>query len=129
MYLIYIGIKVCCQKYCYGNQEHKHQGCEDAYQGFMQGFLCNLLNPKAIMFILAFFTLIISPSTSWLEQFGFGLEIALIHFIWFSCLALMITHQRVRASLNKIQHYIIKLMGVVLIGFGARIASLSQTIS
>jgi threonine/homoserine/homoserine lactone efflux protein len=81
------------------------------------------------MFILAFFTLIISPSSSWIEQFGFGVEIALIHFIWFSWLALMITHPRVRARLNKIQHYIVKVMGVALIGFGARIATLSHVAS
>lgn len=129
-YLIYIGTKsLLAKNTAMDIKEQTIKESINARQGFMQGFLCNLLNPKAIMFILAFFTLIISPSSSWLEQIGFGVEIALIHFIWFSWLALMITHQRVRARLNKIQHYIIKIMGVVLIGFGARIALLSHVIS
>ena len=78
------------------------------------------------MFILAFFTLIVKPSNSFTAQLGFGFEVAVIHMIWFSGLALMITHQRVKRNLNKIQHYLIKVMGIVLIGFGARIALLSQ---
>lgn len=41
----------------------------------------------------------------------------------------MITHQRIKQSLNKIQYYIVKFMGVVLIGFGARIAFLHQLIT
>lgn len=126
-YLIYIGTKSLLAKHSVVQiKEQTANDTMNAYKGFMQGFLCNLLNPKAIMFILAFFTLIISPSSSWIEQFGFGVEIALIHFIWFSWLALMITHQRVRARLDKMQHYIVKIMGIALIGFGARIASLSH---
>jgi len=129
-YLIYIGSKSLFAKHTAMEiSEQTGNDAANAYQGFIQGFLCNLLNPKAIMFILAFFTLIISPSSSLLGQFAFAMEISLIHFIWFSWLALMITHQRIRARLNRIQHYIIKIMGVALIGFGARIASLSQAAS
>jgi RhtB (resistance to homoserine/threonine) family protein len=129
-YLIYIGIKsLLAKNNDLGINEQTTNDIVNSYQGFQQGLLCNLLNPKAIMFILAFFTLIINPDSSLFEQFAFGIEIALIHFIWFSWLALMITHQRIRTQLNKVQHYIIKIMGVVLIGFGARIATLSQVIS
>ena len=129
-YLIYIGIKSLLAKKSV--TEIKEKTCNttlNIFQAFLQGLLCNLLNPKAIMFILAFFTLIIKPSTSWTTQFGFGMEIALIHLLWFSWLAVMITHQRVKTNLNKVQHYIVKAMGIVLIGFGARIASLSQAIT
>lgn len=129
-YLIYIGIKSLFAKDSVTQlSQQKNNETMSAYQGFMQGFLCNLLNPKAIMFILAFFTLIISPSSSWMQQFGFGVEIALIHFVWFTCLAVMITHETVRERLNRIQHYVIKVMGIALIGFGARIASLSHVVS
>jgi RhtB (resistance to homoserine/threonine) family protein len=129
-YLIYIGIKSLLAKR--KAAEINEQITIDSLnirQAFLQGLLCNLLNPKAIMFILAFFTLIIRPTTSWAAQIGFGLEIALIHFWWFSCLALMITHRSVRKNLNKIQPLIVKVMGVVLIGFGMRIALLNQAIS
>lgn len=126
-YLIYIGSKSLLNKDpSYYFKENIHKSPMGVGKSFTQGFLCNLLNPKAIMFILAFFTLIISPSSSWLEQIGYGIEIALIHFIWFSWLAIMISHERIKASLSRIQHYVIKAMGIALIGFGLRIAFLSH---
>jgi len=122
-YLIYIGIKSLMAKRPSTHiQTQTNHTPLNAFQSFTQGFLCNLLNPKAIMFILAFFTLIINPSTSWLAQFSYGIEIGLVHAIWFGWLAIMITHQRIKASLNKAQYYIVKAMGAVLVGFGLHIA-------
>lgn len=129
-YLIYIGVKSLLTKRKDAQKEEQEDTVIvlNGFQLFSQGLLCNLLNPKAIMFILAFFTLIINPSTSWLAQLGFGIEIAFIHLIWFSGLAIVITHQRVKANLTKLQHYIVKVMGAVLIGFGAHIAFLRQVV-
>ncbi len=127
-YLIYIGLKSLFSKDPrFHFNEKINQTPMGALKSFTQGFLCNLLNPKAIMFILAFFTLIINPSLSWVKQTGYGIEIAFIHFLWFSWLAIMISHERVKVHLSNIQHYVIKAMGVALIGFGARIAFLSQS--
>ena len=128
-YLIYLGIKSVLAK----PEERFEIGADSgrvnsAFKSFIQGLLCNLLNPKAIMFILAFFTLIIKPTMSWAVQLGYCVEIALIHFIWFSGLSLLINHQKIRASLNRIEYYVVKAMGFVLIGFGARIATLSHLV-
>lgn len=128
-YLIYIGIKSLFTKQLVTKiNDQAAIGSITVRQAFLQGLFCNLLNPKSILFAVAFFTLIIKPSTSLEIQIGFGMEIAIIHFIWFTCLALMITHQSVKRNLNKIQHYIVKVMGVVLIGFGARVALISQVL-
>jgi len=130
-YLIYIGVKglLAKRKEVIGIQARAHHHTMGPVKAFTQGLLCNLLNPKAIMFILAFFTLIMKPSTSWLAQIGYCLEIALIHLLWFSWLATMITHHRVKENLSKIEYYIVKVMGFVLIGFGARIAFVHQLIA
>lgn len=123
LYLVYIGIKSLLTKKEPELTAVQHSKNNiSAYQVFKQGLLCNLLNPKAIMFILAFFTVIISPTTPLWAQIGYGLEISLIHLIWFSLLVLTITHSYIGAALNKVQHYIVKVMGVVLIGFGISIA-------
>jgi RhtB (resistance to homoserine/threonine) family protein len=127
-YLIFIGIKsLLAKRSSTDSIELTNKFKTNIYQSFIQGALCNLLNPKAIMFILAFFTLIIKPSNSFVIQFSYGIEIALIHLLWFSCLAFLITQQNVKKGLNRIQHYVVKVMGIALIGFGARIASLSHT--
>lgn len=128
-YLIYIGIKGLLAK-----REAKTLDTEQAkatmssFQSFYQGFLGNLLNPKAIMFLLAFFTLVVKPGHSLLFEMSYGFEIALIHLIWFSILSLMMTHHSVKSNLNRLQYYVIKAMGAILIAFGIRIATLSQAI-
>ena len=127
-YLIYIGIKSLMAKRESTGPESlqiKHQHLSN-WQAFRQGLLCNLLNPKAIMFLLAFFTLVVKPGVAPLTEIGYGIEIALIHLIWFSFLAYLLTHHYIKANLGKAQFYIVKVMGVVLIAFGARIATLSH---
>lgn len=59
---------------------------------------------------------------------AYGFEIAIIHMIWFSSLSMMMTHLAIKTNLNRIQFYIVKAMGAVLVAFGVRIATLSQAI-
>ena len=80
------------------------------------------------MFLLAFFTLVIKPGHSLLSEMSYGFEIALIHMIWFSSLAYMLTHDYVKAGLSRVQYYIVKAMGALLVAFGVRIATLNQAI-
>ena len=126
-YLIYIGFKGLLTKkdlQCFDANDLKPR--ITAIGAFYQGLLCNLLNPKAIMFLLAFFTLVVKSGNSILTEIGYGFEIALIHMIWFSFLAYMLTHCYVKNKLSSIQYYLLKFMGVVLIAFGVRIATFSQ---
>ncbi len=125
-YLIYLGIKGLLAKRQTTTLEpqlHTYKNIKD-WPAFRQGLLCNLLNPKAIMFLLAFFTLIIKPGSSLVKEMSYGFEIVLIHLIWFSLLAYILTHNVVKSTLNKAQYYIVKIMGSLLIAFGVRIATL-----
>lgn len=126
-YLIYIGFKSLFAKRETQRLDVKHsRQTITNWQAFSQGLLCNLLNPKAIMFLLAFFTLVVKPGHSFISEMGYGFEIAVIHMIWFSSLACMLTHSYVKTNLSRIQFYIVKAMGAVLVAFGARIATLSH---
>ena len=126
-YLIYIGLKSLWGKREAATFNMKHaKKAMTRFQAFYQGLLCNLLNPKAIMFLLAFFTLIVKPGHALSTEMGYGVEIAFIHMIWFSSLAMMLTHDYVKAGLNRVQYYVVKAMGALLVAFGVRIATLSQ---
>ena len=126
-YLTYIGIKSLLAKReeltSDLTQTHKKMSHR---QAFYQGLLGNLLNPKAILFLLAFFTLVIQPGVSLSIEFAYGFEIAVIHLIWFSTLSYVLTHRYVKTHLNRIQFYIVKIMSAVLVAFGIRIATLQQ---
>ncbi len=128
-YLIYIGFKgLSAKREAVLLEDKTSNKSLRPLSAFYQGLLCNLLNPKAIMFLLAFFILIVKPGHSlWIEM-GYGFEIAVIHMIWFSSLSMMMTLQTVKENLNRIQFYIVKAMGALLVAFGLRIATLSQAI-
>ncbi len=129
-YLIYIGIKSLLAKRTHQQMAYQHAAHMITFkQAFHQGFWGNLLNPKAIMFLLAFFTLIVKPGAStWLEA-GYGVEIAGIHMLWFSLLAYLLTHQHVKKRLERAQYYIVKVMGALLVAFGVRIATLKHMLA
>jgi threonine/homoserine/homoserine lactone efflux protein len=89
-----------------------------------QAFLITLLNPKAIVFYMAFFPLFIDPATHrGLPTFGaMALTIALITAAY--CLTLCafahLIADRVRAH-RRIVRWLERIAGVFLIGFGLRL--------
>jgi len=125
-YLIYIGIRSLLAKR--EDEQFSVKNSSDTitdFHMFSQGLLCNLLNPKCIMFLLAFFTLVIQSRHSLAAEIGYAIEISVISMLWFSSLAYMLTHNAVKENLSRIQFYIVKIMGVLLVSFGIRIAMLS----
>ena len=90
-----------------------------------QSFLITLLNPKAIVFYMAFFPLFIDPARQpGLATFAaMALTIAALTFLY-GLMATLLAHrlaERVRGS-ARLSGAINKLAGVFLIGFGVRLA-------
>ena len=132
VYLFYIGVKSLLAKKELGHVDTIHEKKDRQatnWKAFQQGLLCNLLNPKAILFLLAFFTLVVKPGNSIMIELAYGADIAIIHLIWFSFLAYMLNHSYVKYNLKKVQFVIVKVMGAVLVGFAIRIATLHQSIA
>jgi RhtB (resistance to homoserine/threonine) family protein len=71
-------------------------------KAFMTGFLTNLLNPKATLFLLSLFTQFINPDTSLAKKISFGMAIPCTALAWFSLLALLLTHP---PFLPRLQHH------------------------
>lgn len=93
-----------------------------AGQAFRTGFFTNGLNPKATLFFLSLFTVIIDPATPLVIQAGYGLYMALATALWFSCLSFFFGHDAVRRLFYRIGHWFDRLTGVVLIGLGLQFA-------
>jgi RhtB (resistance to homoserine/threonine) family protein len=96
------------------------------FVAFRQGFLCNLLNPKATLFFLALFTVIIKPETPALWEFIYAIEMFFILTAWFCSLTLILSHPKVLRGLNRVEKYISKVLGVFFIGFGVALAFVKQ---
>ncbi len=91
-------------------------------QALRIGFLTNALNPKATLFFLSLFSVIIRPDTPQLVQLGYGLYMSLATGLWFCGLSLVLTQRHVRQGFVRFGHWAERVMGVVLIGLGVKLA-------
>jgi RhtB (resistance to homoserine/threonine) family protein len=89
---------------------------------FVTGFLTNALNPKATLFFVALFSVVIDPRTPRLVQAGYGLWMALATMGWFVLVSLVFTRADVRAAFLRRGHWFERVMGVLLLGLAARLA-------
>jgi RhtB (resistance to homoserine/threonine) family protein len=125
-YLILIGWKALRSRGMVGiSTETDCPGTLTAWQAFVNGLLCNILNPKATLFIFALFTQVIDPSTPLSVQIFYGAYTGVATFLWFSAVASLFSLAAIRRLLQRWQRVIERTMGVVLIALGFRIA-LSQ---
>lgn len=92
---------------------------------FRQALAITLLNPKAIVFYMAFFPLFVDPARhQGLLTFGFmAVTIAALTFLYGLVVVLLTHHlaERVRAH-PQISGWLNKLAGIFLLGFGVKLA-------
>jgi RhtB (resistance to homoserine/threonine) family protein len=87
-----------------------------------EGFLTNILNPKATLFFVGVFTQVIEPGTPLYIQSLLALEIVALAVGWFSCMSYTITHARVSARVRTVQSRFMKPLGAALILLGVKVA-------
>ena len=91
------------------------------WRAFGLGFLTNGLNPKATLFFLALFTVVIDPDTPLILQLGYGLYLGIATFAWFAALSLLLGRPAVRAFVLRAGVWFERGMGLVLILLAAQI--------
>jgi RhtB (resistance to homoserine/threonine) family protein len=122
-YLLYIGIMSFISKpknISIENQTHL-QGIS-ALKAIRIGFLTNVLNPKATLFFLSLFTLVISPDTATETLILLSSILIINTILWFSFVAVFFTQKQIRIVYNRYQEVFSKVFGGVLITIGLKIA-------
>ncbi|MGM3188805.1 MULTISPECIES: LysE family translocator [Musicola] len=89
---------------------------------FMQGYLCNLLNPKATLFFLAIFTQVLNLDSSFGEKLWYAGIIWGLTLCWWPLLVILIQSEPVRRGMTKAQTLLDKVLGGVLITLGIKVA-------
>jgi threonine/homoserine/homoserine lactone efflux protein len=84
-------------------------------KAFFIGFLTNGINPKATLFFLSLFTVIVDVNTPMTIKAGYGVYLAIATTVWFCCLSLMLTKSNVRALFTKNGYIFDRVMGWLLI--------------
>ena len=122
-YLIYIGLKSILSKSSKIelNKYHKKEDIT-RFSAIRTGFLTNVLNPKATLFFLSLFTLVISPKTP-LSVISIMSVIMIINTVlWFSLVAIFLTQKRIHSIFEKFQNVFNKTLGGLLIALGIKVA-------
>lgn len=91
-------------------------------KAFLQGYLCNLLNPKATLFFLSIFTQVLNVKSGFPEKLWYAGVILTVSVIWWPMLVVLIQSAPVRRGLAKAQKVIDKMLGGLLIALGIKVA-------
>jgi RhtB (resistance to homoserine/threonine) family protein len=125
-YLIYIGYKALRSKpYTLDDNVIITDGVSGR-EAFWQGFVTNALNPKAAMFFLSLFTIVLQPNLPIPALIAFSASIMMSAFIWFSLVAFFFTRQPVRTAFLRTGHWFDRAMGGLLVALGIKVALSSR---
>ncbi|UXI02626.1 LysE family translocator [Photobacterium sp. TY1-4] len=123
-YLIYLGLKGILTANNTLDTQTNETARVAGLRYLSQGFLCNVLNPKTMLFFLSIFSQVISPDdSSQLTAIGYGLYMMALHGIWFALVALLFTSAPLQSRLKKVKKRFDQVCGAGLMTFGALLAT------
>lgn len=82
-----------------------------------QGFIVNVLNPKAALFFISLYALRVSPDTPALLKLGYGAWLVAATSAWFCLVSVLFTQTAIRRRFLRHGHWIDRALGVVFLGF------------
>ena len=82
------------------------------------GFITNVLNPKATLFFLSLFSTMLNPTVGELTLVVIAVLLVVTTILWFSLVALLISHPRFTTTLKRYEKTVHRFFGVLLIGIG-----------
>ncbi|MBI2814235.1 MAG: LysE family transporter [Opitutae bacterium] len=117
-YLLYVGVQALRAQPRSGDLELTPGPATPTDRAaWLNGFLVNVLNPKAALFFISLFPLAVSVTTPKLIQVGYGVWMTLSTMAWFSFVSFVFTRTEVRRRFLAHGHWIDRALGVVFIGF------------
>lgn len=127
LYLLYLGITAIRESFKNksGSVETNLVAVVNPRSAFYLGFLTNGLNPKATLFFLSLFTVIIAPSTPMQVKAAYGIYLAVATFAWFAGLSVLIGRPRFRETILKLGVWFERVMGFILVLLAIQIAIIS----
>ena len=92
-----------------------------ARKAFITGFITNGLNPKATLFFLSLFAVIISPLTPLSYKVIYGVYMSIATAAWFCMLSVVLTHTKVRGFLLLKGYWFDRVMGLLLLALAVHL--------
>ncbi len=98
-----------------------------AKKSFSIGFLTNLLNPKAMLFFISLFTLVVSVDTGVKFQAIYVLSMSIVLFLWFLLVSLFFTTKKISNGFYKMGKWFNSITGLALIFLAIKMVFFQQT--
>ncbi|MCM3602361.1 LysE family translocator [Robertmurraya korlensis] len=124
IYLIYLGLSsFITMKNKNVIKIEKQNNYEIKKSAFKQGLLSNVLNPKVAMFFLTFLPQFVKTGADATQQFiMMGIIYTVLSITWFFVYVFFINYLREWLMSPKVKRIMDKVTGLVLIGFGLKLA-------
>jgi len=90
-------------------------------QSALEGFMIAFLNPKLAIFFVALFSQFISSEASLLHNVTMVITVGAIDALWYSLIALVLSHPRFIEKLRQHIGWVEKATGIALLSIGARV--------
>ena len=125
-YLLYLGIMGLRAKAGAPDGGQPRELPASAGRQVLGGFLCNAFNPKAPIYFLALFTVVLSPDLPLPTLLAYGAWIMLLQWLWFSLVATVFAHRVIRDRLFAVRHWIDRAFGAAMVALGVRVLASSR---
>lgn len=119
LYLLYLGITLLKNT---RNTDTPPPPYAQKNAAFITGFLCNITNPKAIIFYMSLFSVTVDSHTPLPILILYGLGLVATTFLWFMLVAMLMSTHTLQSKLHRASHYIEKGTGLILIVISIKLA-------
>ncbi|HAT8180751.1 TPA: lysine transporter LysE, partial [Legionella pneumophila] len=92
-------------------------------KAFFNGFITNLLNPKAMLFFISLFSVLMPREISISTKSFLATVLFLQTLLWFSFVAFSLSGKNTRAKFQKISYWIERITGAILIALALKLLS------
>ena len=115
LYIGYLGFISLISKESVDLQKVSMEKGDRYLKSISTGFLINVLNPKAFIFFITVFTLVINEDTGLFIKGLLGIYMSLATFIWFTFVSIVLTNQIATERFKKAIPWLEKITGLFLI--------------
>lgn len=124
-YLIYLGIKGLSAKPATVTaiESDSQEPTPVWYKSLGLGVVCNVLNPKAPVYFVSLFTVVLSPDIPLYQLAIYGVWMMLIQLGWFSCVVLLLSRPKINAAFQRLGHWLDRILGGAMVLLGLKVLS------
>ena len=83
-----------------------------------RGFFCNVFNPKAPVYFVAIFTLVLSPGIPLWQLAIYGVWMMVLQLAWFSTVVMLLSIPAIHRRFQHFEHWIDRVLGSAMIVLG-----------